>query len=406
MKKMLMFALCVATAVTAGAQKQSVDAAAKMSGKVESLSDARQLIQQALSNAETANDVRTYYVGGKLEFDAYDNLLKIRMINPGDARLDPIAMGNQLLNGYEMFMAALPLDSVPNEKGQVKPKYSKDITSKINGHFTDYFESGANFFNNKKYYPEAYNAFMIYGELPSKSFATKAMVETPDSVLATAFFNAGLAAYSGNQVDKSAAAFKKAREAGYTHPESYIYEIACWQNISNNDSTRVDEAKNAIAEAAMAGYQKFGLAQPLFVNNMVNALVTDGKVDEALALLNQLIAENPDNAAIYGLRGYVNDRAKNNEASEADYRKAASLPNVDFETLKNAAKKIFRIGTEKWNLLEGNSAEVRAERQNVKANYFEAAKAMTDQAKAMNPNDSDLQYVIENIDYALETFFQ
>ena len=84
-----------------------------------------------------------------------------------------------------------------------------------------------------------------------------------------------------------------------------------------------------------------------------------------------------------------------------DYRKAASLDNVDFETLKNAIKKIYRVGSDKWNSIEGNSEADRAARLDVKTNYFEAAKALADKAKSINSTDGDLDYLIENIDYAL-----
>lgn len=41
----------------------------------------------------------------------------------------------------------------------------------------------------------------------------------------------------------------------------------------------------------------------------------------------------------------------------------------------------------------------------MKVNYFEAAKAIADRAKSMNPDDSDVNYVLENINYALDTYF-
>ena len=113
----------------------------------------------------------------------------------------------QLLNGYQEFLKALSLDSVPNAKGEIKPKFSKDIASKINGHFNDYFNAGGTFYNEKKFYPEAYEAFMIYGNMPSKSFASKEVKSTPDSVLNTAFFNAGISAYAGNNLEAGANAF-------------------------------------------------------------------------------------------------------------------------------------------------------------------------------------------------------
>ncbi|MDE6578507.1 MAG: hypothetical protein K2K58_10105, partial [Muribaculaceae bacterium] len=330
---------------------------------------------------------------------------KTKMINPNDPAANAVTMADELIKGYNYFLQALPLDSVPNEKGQVKPKFSKDIVNKIAGHQADFFTAGASYFNEKMYYPQAFDAFMIYGNLPESGMLGKLAALIDPSQVATAFFNAGLSAYSGNEVEKSAEAFKKARLAGYAQPEAYIYEIACWQAVAQRDSSREKEAQSKIYEIAKAGHEKFGLEQPLFINNMINSMVVDGNVEEALSQLNAIIAENPDNAALYGLRGYVYDREGKDAESEADYRKAVTLQNVDFDTLKNASKKIFRIGTTKWNEIEGASAEATAARQNVKTQYFEAAKAIAEQAKAMNADDNDLRNVIESIDYALETYF-
>lgn len=297
------------------------------------------------------------------------------------------------------------MDSLPNAKGQVKPKFSKDMIGKIGGHANDFFQAGADYFNEKQFYPGAYEAFMIYGDLPKTGLLGKMAELIDPTQISTAYFNAGLSAYQGNAVEESAGAFKKARLAGYDQPECYIYEIACWQNIAQKDEARMSEAQAKIYDVAKAGHEKFGLAQPIFINNMVNSIVTDGKIEDALALLNEVIAANPDNANLYGLRGYVNDRAEKDVESEADYRKAASLPDVDFDTLKNASKKIFRVGTTKWNELEGSSPEVMAARQDIKTNYFETAKKIAEKADGMQPGDSDLQNVLESINYALETYF-
>lgn len=405
MNRILAITLCLAAAGTASAQKANVDQANKLAGKTDQLKQARELIQQAMENPETKNDPRTYFVAGKIEFDAYDNATKAKMINPDDPAAKGADMATELVNGYKYFLQALPLDSLPNEKGQIKPKYSKDILGKISGHANDFFTSGANFFNEKMYYPQAYEAFMIYGDLPSSGLMGKAAELVDPAQIATAYFNAGLSAYSGNAVDESAEAFRKARLAGYDQKESYIYEIACWQTIAQRDESRTGEAQANIMEVAKAGNEKFGLEEPLFINNLINSMVTNGQIEQALAELNSIISANPDNAGLYGLRGYVYDRAEKDEESEADYRKAASLPTVDFETLKNACKKIFRLGTQKWNEIEGASAEATAARQHIKANYFEASKQIAEKAGSMNPNDPDLQNVMESIDYALETYF-
>ncbi len=402
MKKYIALALCVAAIGSMSAQKQAVDQAKKLAGKVSQIEEARTLLKGAMENPETATDAGTYYTAGLVEFDAYDQSRAVQTVNPNDASVKPLEMGQQLINGYGYFIKALPLDSVPNEKGQIKPKYSKDIVKKLALHTNDYFTGGANFFNEKKYYPEAYEAFMIFADMPDQPFFTeKNKPVVADADKATAYFNAGLAAYTGNAVLKSADAFKKARLAGYAEPEAYIYEIACWQNVMQNDTTMIKVAEEKITDVAQAGYEKFGVEQPVFINNIINSMILNDKMDDALSFLNEVIASNPENANLIGLRAFIYDRMGNHDASEADYRKAASFPNVDFETLKNASKKIFRIGQQKWNEIEGASPEAMTARDNIRTNYFQAAMDIAEKAGAMNPNDSDLLNVIDNIEYML-----
>lgn len=404
MKKVLTLALCMAAVGTMSAQKAVVDQASKLAGKNNQIGNARNLIKQAMENPETKNDVRTYYTAGKIEFEALDNATKTKMIKPDDPIASDQAMADEAINGYKYFVMALPLDSLPNEKGQIKPKYSKEMLGKISGHANDYFTAGATYFNDKKY-PEAYEAFYIYGNLPSTGYMGKAAEMMDPQMIATSFFNAGLSAYSANMVDKSAEAFRKARLNGYDQKESYIYEIACWQNIAQNDSTRAAEAQKNIMEVAMAGNERFGMEEPVFLNNMINTMVMDKRFDEAIAEIEKLISANPDNGDLYGLRGFVYDRMNEDGKSEADYRKAAELSTSSFETLKNSAKKIFRVGTEKWNEIDPTAADSEAARQNIKKNYFEASKAIVEKAATMNPTDPDLQNIMESIQYNLDTYF-
>lgn len=402
MKKILALALGAATVMSASAQKETVKEAGKLAGKLDRIEEARALIKQAAANPETANDVNTWFTAGKIEFGAFDEAFKKRAVNPQDAAADPIAMGTELVNGYNYFIKALPLDSVPNEKGQIKPKHSKEIVNKLNGHHNDYFNYGGELFNNKHYYPEAYNSFMIYGDMPSQSWASKSVKEVPDSMVALAYHYAGIGAYSGDVLDDAIKAFEKARKAGITDPQNYVYEIASWQNVALRDSTKAELAKAKIQEAAMAGYQKFGIQNPLFINNLVNSMLMDEKYDDAIAIVSEQITANPDKPFLYGLRGYIYDRKGVDEASLADYRKAATFADADIETLKNASKKIYTSGTVVWNSIEGNQPE---KRQDVKVNYFEAAKAIAERAKSLDPSDSDVNYILDNINYALETYF-
>ena len=396
--------LCLGAMAPMVAQTTLVKNAEKLSGKQDKLSEARGMIQEAIQNPETANDAYTYFVAGKIELDAFDNAYKTKMINPDDASVQPAVMGQELLDAYNYFLKALPLDSLPNEKGQVKPKYSKDIHNKIKGHASDFFGQGADFYNAQMYYPQAYNAFMIYGDLPVVLNIQDPAVFNPQQI-ATSYFNAGLAASQGGATEASAEAFKKARLAGYEKPEAYIYEIACWQTIAQQDEARSHEAQENIKEVAQAGIDTFGIEESIFLNNLINSMVSDGEIEQSLAKLDELIAANPDQPNLYGLRGYVYERAENDDASVADYRKAANMPNVDFETLKNASSKLFRVGTQKLNDIEGNSPETNAARQSVKNDYFLESQKFANQANQMQPGDPYVQNILDSLDYALTTYF-
>lgn len=403
MKKVVTFALCAAAVVSASAQKQAVSDAKKLVGKTDKIEEARSLIKGAMENPETANDPFTYFVAGNIEWEAYDKARTAQMINPEDPSVKPDQMIVQLLNGYDYYLKALPLDSLPNAKGQVKPKYSKDIANKLVSHVNDFFQAGANAFNAKMYYPEAYNAFMIFGDMQNLPVLAKTTLPVDDATRATAFFNAGLGAYSGNKVMDAADAFRKSRLAGYDQPEGYIYELACWQNLAQ-DEAKAAEAQAHIYDIAKAGNDKFGTAQPVFLNNLVNCLVADNKNDEAMALIGEQLAANPDNAGLYALRGYVNVRSGKDVEAEADYRKAASFEDADFDTLKNAARMMFKRGTEIWNEIDANTADATAKRQDVRKNYWDWANEVANRAAQKNPNDSDLNDILDSIEYVLTTY--
>ena len=395
-------ALCVTIVGSAFAQKANVEQAKKLAGKFDKIEEARSLYRAAIENPETAKDALTFKTAGDVEYKAYTGQEARLAINPNDDKVNQPEMMRELINAYDLYTQALPLDELPNEKGQVKPRFTKDIINKIAEKHEDFFRAGAILFNEKDFYPGAYRAFMIYGDLPlTEPYSSKVKV-VPDSVRATAFYNAGLSGWQANKVPEAAKAFAKARKAGYNQKDSYVYEIACWQNISQNDSTMIQTAKDNIREIAEDGYKMFGVAEPLFINNLVNALVSDNKMNEALEKVDLLIAENPDNANLYGLRAFVNDRAGNDDSSVEDYRKAASIEGVDFEILKNASRKVFRVGTEKWNNMDQQDKNMK---QSIKSDYFETALDYANRANALHPNDPDIDYILENINYALSTYF-
>lgn len=378
MKKIMTVVLCSLVTLGASAQKTNVEAAKKLAGKTDKIEEARSLIKQALENPETAGLADTYYIAGKIEWDAYDKNELNRAMNVGE--VDPLEMADQLINGYKYFVQVFPLDTFTNKKGEPKPKYTKELKGKISGKFDDFYTAGANYLSNPTLYPKAYEAFMIYGDMPDMEIMAdrKLEVKDPQRSRANAYYYAGRAAYSAEQMDNAIGAFEKARKNGYEsespNEDPALYEIATWQYIQQNDSTRVKEGNEKILDIARAGYQKYGISQPFYVNNVVNSLIQTDKNQEAINFINDAIASNPEESTLLSLRGFINDRMGNEEAAEADYRMAADMPNADHDTYINAISVLYRLGRQKMNDVELGDPDYHNKRKAIKDNYFQVAK--------------------------------
>lgn len=403
MKKIITIMLCVGAVATGFAQTINVKNASKLSGKLDKLDEARGLINQAIQNPETSGQAETYFVAGTIEFDAYDKN-KMRLENNANDEQIPFLMAEELIKGYKFYQQALPLDSVKNDKGKIETKFSKKIEDKYNSHREAYNAAGTNYYNAKKYYPEAYEAFMIYGDLSNDVLQKKPKEMNPQQV-ATAYFNAGVVASLADQLEASAQAYRKSRLAGNDSIDVYRYETGAWVTLAQQDTTKLAEYQENIKDVTLAGIKKFGVNEPILINNYVNVLISQEKPQEAIAQLNEFIQATPDIPNLYGLRGWVYEQMDNDDMAEQDYRKGASLNNADFFTLKSAGIKLFKIGTHKLNELEGNSPEILAQREELKNNYFLEALKLANQANALQPGDSVVQSLLDSLDYAISTYF-
>lgn len=315
MKKTSIIGLCLLTAATATAQKTVVKDAEKAMKAGQSFTEVVTIVTPAFTNPETEKFADTYYVPGKAGFKQYDDVLgkkQVGMIKPDDPRV--VEAANALLGGYKYFMKALPLDSLPNEKGQVKPKLSKDILGTIQGHQSDFNMAAVDFWGAKEY-GKAYDSWGIFLNFKNNPMFPKAQ-QFPDSVLSDVAFNQALAAWQANEYQNALGSFRKAMKMGYDKKPLYEYAVAVATNAKDNE---------ALLEFAQEGNAKYGKDDTQFINQIINYYLQTEKYDEARAYLDNAIAADPNNAQYYALEGIIYDNQKNRAKAMECYNKSLTL---------------------------------------------------------------------------------
>ena len=149
MKKVLLSMALCAAATAAFAQKSAVNQAQSIAKSQNAdYAEARSLIKGALDNAETKNDAKTWYVAGFVEDQQFSNERTKQMLGqqPDEAKMYE-ALGAIL----PYFKKAYELDQQPNEKGKVKPRFTKDIKGILGANHVYYINGGAYYFDQKDY---------------------------------------------------------------------------------------------------------------------------------------------------------------------------------------------------------------------------------------------------------------
>ena len=204
------------------------------------------------------NPAEPIFKEGKEKFNQYDDAqAQLLMLQP----IDTLAVGSALLDGYDLFLKALPLDSVlevnkdgspkidkKTGKQKVKTKYSKDIVNILVGHHNDFVVVGQ-MFNEQQNYALAAKAWGIYASLPSAEFLGDKKPELADSTVAQFRYYEGVMLFQAKENDKALAAFYEALNKGYDYKETtdmikYLVGLSVDKYLQEKNYTQCSELLN------------------------------------------------------------------------------------------------------------------------------------------------------------------
>lgn len=298
-----------------------------MSLSVDNYKSALTKLKPALTHDETKNEAETWFVAGKIAYGRYDKFRSLKSIGK---KADEKAMGESLLEGYKYLSTALSKDTVneTDKNGQVrinkktgkpkkKTKFSKDIIKIVSSHYNDYKTVGRYFYVSSHDFGKAYEAWDLYTSLPFDGRYKQYCESVPDSVIGEYCFYQGISAKLDGNRKTAIKSFEKSLKFGYDKKDVFDYAINCAEQ-EKDDSTLVHIVKDA--------FKLYGKNDSRYIGILFNYAITNKKTDIAEKIMDQAIADYPDKAEYYNLKGaLLENKTGNMDSSYTYFKKAVEL---------------------------------------------------------------------------------
>lgn len=347
------------------------------------------IITPAFTDPATAQLAQTYFIPGKAFYANYDELFALKQFNklPEDGSAK---MVDDMLQGYEYFIKALPLDSLPDAKGKVKPKYSKEIVGTIQGHHGD-FNNAAIAAWELKQYDKAYQAWKYYFDVIDNPTLRPKNVPA-DTTLAEIRFNQALAAWQADKLAEALEAFTMSKNMGYDKKQLYDYALAVANNLHNDQ---------AVYEWAQAGQALYGKEDPNYLGFIINHYLQAQDYDKAFSMIDEAIANSPDNAQYYVVKGILYDNQDKKADAKAMFKKAIDIDANNAMALYNYGRSLCEEAYKLSDAAPTSPAESEAYYNEKIVPLFKEAAEYLENAWNIDNNNTDALRYLENVYYNL-----
>jgi tetratricopeptide (TPR) repeat protein len=372
------------------AQKKAVSEAYSIAkGTNANFNEARGLIKGALAHAETQNDPKTWYVAGFVEDQQFSAERMKQLL--GQSPNEPV-MYTALMNILPYFEKAYELDQIPDAKGKVKPKHTKDIKGILSADHVYYINAGAYYFDEKDY-QKAYDAFQQYMKIADMPMFKGERVAERDSNFMTVQFYSAVAATQLNNSDLAIAALTRAKDTDYRANDVYQYLIYEYQQI--NDSVNVEK----ILEEGLVKFPE----EKYYLLNLINTYIYSNRNEKAIEYLKTAIAQEPGNAQLYDVMGRVYESGLKDYVNAETYFLKALETQPDYvEALSNLGRIYYNQGVNRLGEANMISDTKLYQEEAAKAkDLFRKALPYFEKALQQKPDEREYMTALRGIYYNL-----
>ena len=306
---------------------------------------------------------KTWFTRGQIYEGMIESPIYGKKLQPGEG----------LQKAFESYSKTIELDTKEGEFG-------KQAVSRMDGLYGRAFNDAVNSYNAKDYDKA----------IASYKLASQIKPQDTTAVLYSAY------AYEAKQDFAGAkSAYNNLLGMKYKSPAVYnrLIQIARTQN---------DPAEaSKVLQQALAVYPN----DKAFMLEDLNASLTSGKGEDAIAKINKSIAADPANSNLYAVRGSLYDQQKKNDLAVADYRKAVELDPKNFDAQ-------FNLGVYNYN--KAADSYTKASKMDLKTyqvsgrkleadgkKYFEAAVPFFEKALEIQPTDRNTLTSLKKIYFRL-----
>lgn len=309
-------------------------------------------------------------------------------------------MYKALEDEYKFLQQALYLDSLPNAKGKVSPKYSKKIIQRIHDRHMSFWDAAVISYKNQDYKKayEMWNTYLIIPEKYGISEEKKKQLEESGKVDSTYIFGryyAALAAYISKDYELAIPALNRAKESDYD-------VLTIYQCLNELYTNQKDSANMfAISQEAV---ERMGINKDTenFLLQMINIYIAQDQINDAIAYLDKAIAANP-RPEYYKVKGRLYEEVANEAEAMACFEKALELN-------PNMADVWSEMGRIYYNKAYEESQEInkiKDDKEYLKAReerifpLYKKALPYYEKAYELDPNNSDCVFALKGIYYTL-----